>query len=153
MEYEIISLPEKMAAGLKIRTSNESPDMGEKIGELWKQFFEAGINGKIPGKVNEKTMGLYTNYQGNENADYDMYVCCETEAASELLTSFEVVKIPKGNYAKFVIHGNVVEMVSKFWMELCRMPLNRSFCCDFEEYQPGSDGDSGEIHIYLSLEE
>ena len=32
MDYEVVQLTEKQVAGLKIRTSNDDPQMGEKIG-------------------------------------------------------------------------------------------------------------------------
>ena len=60
MNYEIVYLEEKKAAGLKIRTNNASPDMGAEIGGLWKRFFEEGIFFQMAGKVNDKSIGLYT---------------------------------------------------------------------------------------------
>ena len=35
MDYEVITLKEKTAAGVSVRTSNGDPDMGEKIEGLW----------------------------------------------------------------------------------------------------------------------
>jgi predicted transcriptional regulator YdeE len=40
--------------------------------------------------------------------------------------------------------------VADFWIELWQMDLNRSFQCDFEEYQ-NCDMENAEIHIYISL--
>ena len=39
MEYEIITLEEKIAVGLSARTNNQSPDMGQVIGGLWNRFY------------------------------------------------------------------------------------------------------------------
>ena len=39
MEYEIVTLEEKIVAGVSARTNNMNPDMGAVIGGLWKRFF------------------------------------------------------------------------------------------------------------------
>ncbi len=43
MEYEIVTLNEKIAVGVSARTNNASPDMGAVIGGLWQRFFNEGI--------------------------------------------------------------------------------------------------------------
>ena len=59
--------------------------------------------------------------------------------------------IPSGKYAKFIVKGNVVTAVQEFWQKVWNMNLDRSFVCDFEEYQAGDDMDNMEIHMYISL--
>ena len=43
MEYEIVTLKEKIAVGISARTNNASPDMGVVIGGLWNRFYNEGI--------------------------------------------------------------------------------------------------------------
>ena len=74
-------------------------------------------------------------------------VCGEVDAAEQ---KSEVFEIPEGKYAKFVIRGHIVTAVQEFWQNLWKMELERSFICDFEEYQ-GGDMNDMEIHIYISL--
>ena len=38
MNYEIVELKEKTIVGFAARTSNEDPQMGAIIGDLWKQL-------------------------------------------------------------------------------------------------------------------
>lgn len=151
MNYEIITLNEKRAAGLKTRTNNLSPDMGAKIGGLWQQFFEEGLFFQIPGKVNEKSIGLYTNYAGKEQDDYDIYVCCEIDKEVLLPKNVEETMIPGGKYAKFIVKGHMQKAVQEFWVKLWEMNLDRKFTADFEEYQPGGDMENAEIHMYVAL--
>ena len=47
MEYEIVTLKEKIAVGVSARTNNTSPDMGAVIGGLWDSFFNKGIYASI----------------------------------------------------------------------------------------------------------
>ncbi len=149
MNYEIVTLKEKIATGISARTNNTSPDMGAVIGGLWNRFFTEGIYASIPEKVNEKALGIYTDYAGDEKSDYTTIVACET-AAEPQSAEYTVLRIPAGRYAKFVIHGDMVQAVSAAWKEIWQMDLPRSFQCDFEEYQDDRM-DNAEIHIYVGL--
>ena len=149
MDYEIVMLEEKIAVGISARTNNTSPDMGAVIGGLWKRFYNEGIYASIPQKTNQKALGIYTEYAGDEKADYTVMVACE--AAQEPETGeYDVCKIPAGRYAKFVIHGDMVQAVAAAWQEIWSMDLPRTFQCDFEEYQDDRMEDA-EIHIYVGL--
>ncbi len=144
MDYEIVNLKEKTVAGVSARTNLNSPEAPKVIGGLWENFY-GGVYGLITGKVNEKCIGLYTDYA--ENGDYKTMVCCE---AANNAQAAETMTIPEGKYARFVIRGHIVSAVREFWRNLWKMKLDRSFICDFEEYQ-GGDMNDMEIHMYISL--
>lgn len=151
MDYEIVTLEEKIAVGITARTNNTAPDMGAVIGGLWNRFYNGGVYASISGKVNDKALGIYTDYAGDEKADYTAMVACET--TEELQGgNYSICKIPAGRYAKFVVHGDMVQAVAAAWQEIWQMKLPRAFQCDFEEYQ-NDCMDNGEIHIYVGLAE
>ena len=150
MDYEIVTLEEKTVAGLKIRTSNSSPSMTQKIGDTWERFYADGIYESITNKANNKAIGLYTNYETDVNGAYDMLVCCEISKLENLPAELEVKNIPAGKYAKFVVHGNS-EAVGNCWGEIWQIKLDRRFDCDFEEYQSCDDMEHMEVAIYISL--
>lgn len=149
MEYEIVNLQEKIAVGVSARTSNISPDVGAVIGGLWDKLFHGGVYASICGKVNEKALGLYTDYAGDEKGTYTAMAACEVaEAPKE--GDYAVCRIPAGRYARFIIHGDMVQAVSAAWQQIWQMDLPRAFVCDFEEYQDDKMEDA-EIHIYVGL--
>lgn len=150
MEYEIVTLKEKIAVGVSARTNNTSPDMGAVIGGLWDSFFNKGIYASIPDKADAKALGIYTEYDGDEKADYTVMVACETTKEPSAVEGCSVLRIPAGRYAKFVIHGDMVQAVGAAWQEIWQMDLPRTFQCDFEEYQDERMEDA-EIHIYVGL--
>lgn len=152
MNYEIVTLEEKTVVGIGARTNNCSPDMGMVIGGLWNRFYSEGIYEAIPNKANEKALGIYTDYEEDENGDYTVMVAYEVTEAVTKTDKLEVRTIPSGKYAKFVVEGYMQEVVASFWQELWQMELPRSYVCDFEEYQNG-DMEHAEIHIYISLRE
>ena len=150
MNYELVQIEEKAVAGLRIRTNNSDINMINIIGIIWQKFFADGIYQSIGGKKNNKSIGLYTNYENGVNGAYDVMVCCEVQNNLTLPDNVQSEIIPAGKYAKFVIYGHAQKAVGEFWTKLWNMDLDRKYSCDFEEYQ-GSDMENGEIHIYISL--
>ena len=65
MKYEIVELEEKMVVGVSIRTSNQNGKAIQDIGLTWQKLFQKGNYDQIPNKVNGKTIGLYTDYEGD----------------------------------------------------------------------------------------
>ena len=99
MQYEIVILEEKTVVGVTAKTNNTAPDMGMVIGGLWQQFYQSDIYSKIPGKLNEKALGIYTDYEDAEKGDYHVVVACETNGAKELPPQMnqhrlKVLKVP-----------------------------------------------------------
>ncbi len=151
MEYEIIELQEKRVEGIGIKTSNENGKSVQDIGKLWQKFFAEGEYDKIEHKANQKTIGLYTDYEGDYTKPYYFMVGCEVEKESQ---NRMMKIIPKGKYAKFVIKGDVQKSVGEAWGKIWQMDLKRKYDCDFEEYQNNSqDMQNQEIHIYIGLED
>jgi len=152
MNYEVVNLEEKKVVGVSARTNNNSPEMGRVIGGLWSKFYQEEIYAGIQEKVNNKALGIYTDYEGNEKDDYTVVVACEAGQAEAVPEGTVVKTIPAGKYAKFVIVGDVHQAVADFWGKLWQMELPRTFVCDFEEYQ-NSDMEQAEIHVYIGLKE
>ena len=79
---------------------------------------------------------MYTDYEGME---YDVTVGYEIEKDAMIPSDMTEKVIPAGKYAKFVLHGDVVKTVQQAWTDIWKMNLERTFVCDFEEYQEGKD--------------
>lgn len=149
MNYEIVELEEKIVEGIWIKTTNENGQSMQDIGELWNRFFTQGVYDKIEGKVNNKTIGLYTEYEKDYTKPYTFMVGVEVDHKENK----EMVKIiPKGKYAKFVIIGDVQKAVGTLWETIWQMDLDRTYTGDFEEYQNNSQNlQEQEIHVYIAI--
>ena len=150
MNYEIVNLEEKIVVGITARTSNDDENMGNIIGGLWKDFHGKGIYNLIENKVNDKAVGIYSDYENNYMGKYNITVGAEVKEAENIPTESIIKVIPKGKYAKFIVRGHMQRAVSEFWNELWNMDLNRNYLCDFEEYQDCNE-ENAEIHIYISI--
>lgn len=149
MNYEVVTLEEKTIVGVTARTKNSDENMPMIIGGLWQQFYQDGIYATISDKVNEKAIGIYSDYESDFTSEYSVYVGCEVAKTSPVLNTVTKI-IPAGKYAKFIVHGHMQKAVADFWEKLWKMDLERSYQCDFEEYQ-NADVENAEIHIYISL--
>jgi len=145
MNYEIVTLEEKIVVGVSATTSNSNPKMGEIIGGLWEKLYQGGVNAKIKNKVNEYAIGLYSDYTNDEYC-----VTAGNEVSKADNEDLTVKIIPAGKYAKFSVHGHMEKAVAESWGEIWQMDLNRSFTGDFEEYL-NSDFDNADIDIYIAL--
>lgn len=148
MKYELVDLKDMMVAGLSARTNNYAPDMGNVISGLWEQFM--GVYSSVLYKANEKTLGIYTEYEGRETEDYSVLAACEVKKTEGQPDGITIKTIPAGTYAKFTAEGDGKEAVAKVWKQLWDMDLPRSFVCDFEEYETIEEG-QGRVHIYIGL--
>ena len=142
MNYEIVELKEKTIVGFTARTSNEDPQMGAIIGDLWKQLYTPENTEKIQNRVNAYAIGLYSDY---DKEGYQVTAGFEVSDA-ESGNGFTVKTIPAGRYAKFSVHGDMIEAVANSWKEIWETPLDRTFTGDFEEYLSQED-----IDIYIAI--
>ena len=142
MNYEIVELKEKTIVGFAARTSNEDPQMGAIIGDLWKQLYTPENTEIIQNRVNAYAIGLYSDY---DKEGYQVTAGFEVSDA-ESGNGFTVKTIPAGRYAKFSVHGDMIEAVANSWKEIWETPLDRTFTGDFEEYLSQED-----IDIYIAI--
>ncbi|WP_167956129.1 GyrI-like domain-containing protein [Anaerosporobacter faecicola] len=150
MNYEIVTLEEKMVVGLEARTNNASPEMGSVIGGLWQQFYSAEVYPKIEHKANNHAVGIYTDYASDEKGDYTVVVACEVEMKDTLPEGMVARTIPAGRYARFLVEGDMQQAVAEFWSKLWQLDLPRNYVCDFEEYL-NSDPVHAKIYVYIGL--
>ncbi|MCI8519295.1 MAG: AraC family transcriptional regulator [Clostridia bacterium] len=154
MEYEVVKIEEKIIQGIKIRTTNQERKSIQDIGRTWQKLFVEGIYEKIQNKINNKTIGLYTEYEKDYTKPYTFIAGAEVSKEIEDKQKTEGVIIPKGKYAKFAIIGDTQNSVGQAWQEIWNMNLDRKYTCDFEEYQNNSqDMQKQEIHIYIALKD
>ena len=151
MNYEIVTLEEKIIAGLTARTGNSDPNCPAIIGGLWQKFMEENIVSNIKKISSPYTIGLYSDYD-SQTYDVTVGMTISLDGTSDAKTAGLSVKtIPAGKYAKFAINGNVVTAVQDAWNKIWQMPLERSYTADFEEYLNHKEDNTADINIYVAL--
>lgn len=144
MSYEVVQKDGFQVIGLGLKL--ESGNQPEKIGQLWQKFFQSDTVGKIPGKVNENLIGLYTDYEGDQTAGMTVVVgapVLSSEAAPEGMVK---KAISGGNFALF--RAEKREDIGKVWHQIWQTDLKRTFVADYEVYKM----DGSPIEIYIGIE-
>ena len=109
MNYEIVELKEKTIVGFAGRKSNDDPKMGDVISGLWQKLYTPENVSGTRNRVNTYAIGLYSDYD-----EKGYQVTAGFEVSKACASGEQVIKvIPAGKYAKFQIHGDYVEAVSK----------------------------------------
>lgn len=85
MNYEIVTLDEKIVTGISARTNNTDPNMGMVIGGLWNKFYQDGVYASINNKANDKALGIYTEYAGKEKDDYTILSAVKQRQKKKML--------------------------------------------------------------------
>ena len=154
MQYETVELNGKKVIGIASRTNNHSPKMPEVIGGLWGKFYQGGILNSISNKCSQTALGIYSEYEGNQDDDYTITVGTEVSSTESVPEDCVALTIPAGKYAKFSVKTtmqNGPQDVGKVWGDIWQTKLNRTFVADFEEYlAPNADG-SEVVNIYVGL--
>ncbi len=145
MNYEIVTLAEKIVVGVSATTGNSDPNMAKIIGGLWEKLYQGGVNAAIKNKVNEYAIGLYSDYAADSYC-----VTAGNEVSKAENPELTVKIIPAGKYAKFSVHGHMERAVAEAWGEIWQMELPRSFTGDFEEYR-NADFENCNIDLYIAL--
>ncbi len=154
MNYEIVELPARAVVGPTVRASNNSPEEGAVIGQLWARFMGEGLDRAIP-DTQVEPYGCFALYYGYDFADmsYDLLVGCQTDA--EAPEGMERQDIPAARYAKFAIRGgDCVASVQEVWAAIWadeELTAQRAFTVDFEAYLPGEDMACADIDVFVAL--
>ena len=149
MIYQKVFLNEKTVVGFTKRTTNDSPEMGAIIAELWQRLLgEKGAKTPQKGTKND-LIGLYSDYKkadSAQNLEYDITVGFEAEPNCPVPAGMTKKHIPEGSYAVFSVEGGI-EAVGEFWQKIWSIPLDRRYSGDFELYSEDND----RIEIYIAL--
>lgn len=152
MNYEIVNIQEKIIAGIGVETTNKNMKAMTDIGMLWGKFIGEKIIDSIPMKVNEKAIGLYTEYEGDYTKPYKFYCAAQVSSAIDEKDDIVTKVIPVGKYAKFTVKGHMQKVVGEAWEKIWNMDLDRKYSCDFEVYHNDSEDINNQtIDIYISL--
>ena len=154
MQYEIVELPARTVVGPSVRASNNSPEEGAVIGQLWQRFMGEGMDRSIA-DVRVDPYGcfaLYYDYNMDEMS-YELLVGCETSADAP--EGMQAQAIAAGRYAKFTIRGgDCVKSVQDVWEAIWadeELTAQRAFTVDFEAYLPSEDMSCADIDIFVAL--
>ena len=139
--------------GLSVRTTNVAGQSAQDISALWGKFMSENISAKIPNKINDSILSLYTNYEGDHTMPYDAMLGCRVDSLDEIPEGMVGQSFEGGEYSKFVAKGDLNQgVVYGAWERIWGTNLNRKFTSDFEVYdEKAQNPTDAEVDIFVAV--
>jgi predicted transcriptional regulator YdeE len=159
MNSRVIQQDGFTVVGIAARTNNAREATADGvIGKQWARFMQEGILGKIPNKVDQSIIAVYTDYASDHNGDYTYVLGAKVSSVADLPDGFVAKKIPAGRYVVFTTEkGPGPKVVPELWMKINSLPKsvpggNRAYRADFENYDDrAADPQNLQIDVYIGI--
>lgn len=140
--------------GISMRTTNEEGQSGKDIPALWNKFFSEAVGEKIPNKISQDIICMYTDYEKDHTKPYTTIIGCVVNNI-EVIPEGMIAKTIEGvQYQTFTAKGNLADgAVYNEWMKIWDSNLNRTFTADFEVYgEKAQNREDAEVPIYIAIQ-
>ncbi len=151
-EPKLVPLPAFTVAGLPLRTTNaaEMDPSTAQIKKHWERFFAEGHHERIQ-KAFETMLGVYTDFESDNNGAYTLIPSFETTSVDDLAEGLVAVQIPEQDYLVFRAEGEMSMIVFGAWGQVTAHmqdedKYERAYTTDFERYP-----NEHEVEIHISV--
>jgi predicted transcriptional regulator YdeE len=141
--------------GISIRTTNKDRQSQHDLAKLWEQFFADNIYGKIPNKVSDNILSIYTDYKSDFTDEYTSIIGVPVSTLDEIPGGLIGREIKPDSFQKFVAKGEIPDAVVNTWLNVWQRDkeLKRKYTYDFEVYgQKSRNGENSEVEIFIATE-
>ncbi len=141
--------------GVSVRTTNENGQSAKDIGELWNKFMSEGIIEKIPNKIDNTILSIYTDYESDHTKPYTTLLGCKVENLNEIPKGMIGMEFKGGIHTKFTAKGDLTKgAVYVEWSKIWKMDLKRTYTADFEIYgEKAQNPTNAEVDIFVAIKE
>lgn len=144
--------------GMQARTNNsqESGPDGA-IPKQWQRLFVENMLGRIPDRLDQSIVAVYTNYAGDWNGDYTYILGTKVKSGAKAPEGMVSKSIPAGTYVEFVSkRGPSKKVVPEMWQDVWKyfqMPgsPSRAYGADYEVYDDLSDPANVQVRLYVGV--
>lgn len=138
--------------GLKVRTSNPNGQSAVDIPQLWEKFMGEDTFNKIPNKIDDRILCLYTNYEGDYSKPYDTIIGCRVSDLSHIPDGLISQSFESGDYVKVVKSGDLKSsLVYETWVDLWKQNIPRKYDVDFEVYGAHDNPHDATVEIFVGV--
>jgi predicted transcriptional regulator YdeE len=150
MNYIIEYQKKKFFIGLELRTNNE--ECSSAMPAHKEKFFKENVPAKIPNKINDNILALYTDYEGDDTKPYSWILGYEVSSLDEVSKGLVGKVIPESTYAVFTTQGGFPQGLIAAWQAIWQSNLHRSYTSDFEVYRTDFDPQKNpQVKVYIAL--
>ena len=140
--------------GISVRTTNKDNKAQKDLGNLWGQFFAENLLDKIPNKVSNEILAIYTDYKSDFTEDYTTIIGIPVSTLDEIPHRLIGREFKSENFKKFTAKGEMPKAILDTWINIWQQDkeLNRKYSYDFELYGTKSNnGENSEVEIYIAM--
>jgi predicted transcriptional regulator YdeE len=158
---QIVNQESFQVVGTTAGTNNKKEAGADAIiGKLWQRFLSEDVLNRIPDKVDQSIIAVYTDYASDANGQYTLVLGAKVRPVPipSLPDGMVVKTVPAGRYAVFTSQrGPVAKVVVETWKQIWsyyRSPANghRAYAADFELYdQRAADPNNAQVDIYIGI--
>lgn len=140
--------------GISVRTTNEEGQSGKDIPALWNKFLSENIADKIPNKISQDLICVYTDYEKDHTRPYTAILGCIVDNLDSIPENMTGKVIEGKSYKKFTAKGNLATgIVFNEWLKIWSSDLERTFTADFEIYgQKAQNPENAAVDIYIAIQ-
>lgn len=141
--------------GISTRTTNKDSQALKDLGALWGRFFSESIAEKIPHKISDEILAVYTDYQSDYTEEYSTIIGMKVSSLDEIPEGMIGREFPAENFQLFTAKGEMPKAVGEKWMEIWSKDpqLKRKYTYDYEVYGAKSqNGENSEVDIFIAVE-
>ncbi len=152
MEHKIITLDEIKVIGIETRTSNDEAQ--NDIPKLWQKFYSGDIKGKIPNKISEDVLSLYTEYESDYTKPYTIVLGCKVKDFSSIPEGMVSKTIPASRYAVFTAKGKMPGKLVETWQYIWSSGIKRAYTGDFDLHTDRANRANlpePEVDVYVAI--
>lgn len=145
--------------GLAARTTNvDEAGPNGVIPRLWQRLMSQNLPAKIPNRIGDDIVAVYTEYTSDENGAYTYVVGVKVKPGTDAPEGMRKVRIPASEYIVFpTLRGPVEQVVPAEWHVIWKAftadgPFQRAFSYDFELYgKTAADPKNSQVDIYIGI--
>lgn len=150
MPYKMEKQEKKLVMGIMVRTSNA--ECLKDMPQIWGKFTQEKFLEKIPRKVNNSILAVYTDYEDDYTKPYSYIVGCEVSTLDDIPEGMVGTIVPASLYAVYTTKGSFPEGLSDTWKTIWKTPLKRAYTTDFEVYGPDFNPQTKpDVKVYIAL--
>lgn len=161
MKPRIVEQEQFQVVGTEARTNNAKEAGSDGIiGKQWQEFLSHGLLQKIPDRLDDNILAVYTDYASDANGQYTFILGARAKPIPNptVPTGMVVKTVPAGRYAVFTSErGPVAKVVVETWKriwEYYQTPANgqRAYRADFEVYAlRAADPNNAQVDIHIGV--
>jgi predicted transcriptional regulator YdeE len=139
--------------GISVRTTNKDNQSQQDLTNLWGQFYAQNIFDRIPNKVSENVLSIYTDYKSDFTDEYTTIIGVPVSTLDEIPNELIGREFNADNFQKFIAKGEMPNAVLNVWLDIWKKDkeLDRKYSYDFEVYgQKSQNGVNSEVDIYIA---